>query len=269
MRSSMAVFVIITIGFAVLACVASKPTTGAPTAYVQEADSDGGIDAPDSAQADMLAYLRSVAAARCGKIQTCCGATVIDMGKCESAYGPNGTLPQFGNLNVAAQTAEASPNVAYNSARGNACLADIEAIDCAVLDGPSWVNANNDCASSIQGTIATGDACTYQFECAGDAWCSGLSGAKVCTAIGGVGSACGNDKTSWACMTHGFGTQAQFCDTAATQTCLAQLPNGSPDPYPLACQSELAQNATCVASITPNIFFGPQACSFFALGDGG
>ena len=89
------------------------------------------------------------------------------------------------------QAAVDAGRVVYNAGRVGKCIADIGAADCTALGNNRLPDS---CKEAVKGTLAEGDDCALNAECAGDAYCKQNSQCPgTCTALGAAGDDCQSD----------------------------------------------------------------------------
>ncbi len=195
--------------------------------------SDGGTGASDAADASdvktlppgLVAYPTQNATAFCNSMARCCGvdAGAFDMTSCVSDWSVSAwelMLPD----NVAVFTAG---NLTFNSIRGNACIAALQAWPCDAFGTSENGAIVSACFNVLGGTIpVAGTGCLSSYECA-NGYCNA---AGTCTALVGLGGACQADEQCGQAGT----TPTLFCDlypsdgsSPSTGTCQPLLPSGS------------------------------------------
>lgn len=126
----------------------------------------------------------------CGILLDCYGQDLLESfltTDCESQFGAmydEAQLPRY-------QAAIDAGTILYHGDRAQACLDEIEAAGCGALDRVAVPS----CEATLEGTIASGGACSINEECAGDAYCqtSAMTCGGTCQAQAGAGAVCDGD----------------------------------------------------------------------------
>jgi hypothetical protein len=200
--------------FATLATLATVAACGGSS------DDDGG--AGGSITIDDLP--KAVAEAQCGLYEKCLGdlyKVFLGAEDCVTITQrrvENGELAQL-------EAAVASGDVKYDGAAASKCLSEIANRSCDDL----LQRTSATCDAAVEGNVATGGECDFDFQCQGQAFCKVTAGAcpGACTDRQPAGSSCNDDdqcadglvcyETTQACIAP-VG-DAQSCEGASAPPC--------------------------------------------------
>jgi hypothetical protein len=279
----------------------------------QDAPIDAPQDAPDAAASLTIdTFPAQLAQTLCARQANCCfpsDPSSFDTNRCVQSRQAFG----YANSNLGtASTDLLGPglldggNVSFNATAAQACLADIEAINCStnVITTAESVAIYRDCYGAYQGTLAVGSACGGSIECAAGEFCgvadggSGDSGvARACQTLEGTGGPCGQFATAYndpteigptlgetACSYRASGNTGNFCFFASLTTggpiaggpaawvCSASNAVGTGCNNDIECQTKLCDPGSsdtfyqCVSSMT---FLYPNYCAALQIKDAG
>jgi hypothetical protein len=237
--------------------------------------------APDGdAQDPISAFQVQLATTFCAKAQACCtslmpAGTTWDTAKCINVnvgVGYQASLLGVGPV----LGSDASAELHYDPAKAQACLADLNAIDCSanVVTTAQQKQLYADCFAAVTGSLASGATCTQAVECGAGLFCdtAGDGGPAIgtCQPLRADGGPCGDfgdiplgtplhydyTKGEEACSYRRTGTSGLRCDNAdpttgadydggpAVWVCRPQFPEGGSCNLKQDCQSLLCDPGT-------------------------
>jgi len=178
----------------------------------------------------------------CEKLLACCesaqlsdkfdGAVVADRASCESE------MDLLGLLELSLRASLEHARIELHEGALDACLQTLEALPCADFRAQPLML----CDGYVEGLVPEGQACSSDYECAGDSYCDG--DLDVCKRLPVEGEAC-TEKCA-------EGVYCQIGESGAH--CVAKDDNGAPCNYATTCKggacaiSEGATSGTCTTN---------------------
>jgi hypothetical protein len=202
---------------------------------------------------------KALAEAQCGLYQKCLGdlyTVFLGAEDCVTLTErsiENGELAQL-------EAAVESGDVKYDGQAAKTCLEQISARSCDAL----LERENAACDQAVEGNVAVGSDCDFDFQCQGQAFCKIESGCPgKCTARQAAGSSCTDDDHCADGLTCSETTNACIAPAGAGQACGgASAPPCSPS-YLCAGEDEnQGTSGTCKASNEVFTAAIGEACSF-------
>lgn len=247
-----------------------------------DAGDGGGLDASDASDASdaapltLLDFPQTVATAVCRQLAACCttvdASAVFNTNGCITSETPTGysetLLGSAGLLDSGLLT--------LNSAKAQACLNDINGIDCTAneLTAATQIAILDDCTSAITGVLEAGAPCEVSIVCGAGQYCNTpTDGGAIgtCTPLQPDGGPCGFGSANYgtseeACSFRRSGNTGMRCDNAtghstipaSTWVCAPAFEAGTVCNFNEDCQSQLCNTngylcADSVPAVTASV----------------
>ena len=239
----------------------------------------------------IAAWTNQLAQGLCAKYAACCGAdaATFDMAKCVAS-----SQPGYDDSNQGT-TLAGNGNVVFNGVAAQACLNDLNLLDCTTnqLTSAESTALFQDCYASLTGTLPNGSACLGSIECAPGGFCDfskdgGVVEAGVrgtCEALRSASGPCGNfgqtntQQAQEACSYRGgtgsnltcqwgnFMTGNEFADAAAW-TCIPEQALDASCNVDNDCTSRLCDPSAGYTCTSAKPIITMPGCVYYAK-DGG
>jgi hypothetical protein len=198
-----------------------------------------GSTSDDEAPAIPLSQVPSLyAGAICAAYEACVGP-LLDLYLAEECVEL--TEPRISDELSRIQQAVDDGKVRYDGTKMQAC------VDALKKRGCSLDREVPECTAAIEGTVALGESCTMNVECAGDAYCNMTASCPgTCERRANAGTACAGDEDCASGLQCSDTTQLCFVPAGAGDRCGGgTAPDCEPDLFCLGSDPDAGQEGNC------------------------
>jgi hypothetical protein len=253
-----------------------------------DAGGDAAADADAGSQtAALLGFANQVAQAVCTQLAACCfgtDAAAFDTASCLHDLLPGG----YANVLRGVTDLADAGVLTLNSAKAQACLSDIAAIDCSanLLSAQAHLSTVHDCTAAVTGLVGAGAPCAATIACSGNQYCTvptdGGAGLGLCTPLSGDGGSCdygSQTQSEQVCSIRGTGSDGLRCVNqdlsppyeifdASAWACGPTLDAGATCALSADCTSQMCDDTNFVC-LTSRPFAFPSTCTTYTIKDAG